>query len=56
VQWPLPPCLLGENAILKTPTGKQPHYYTARDSALLTMAGRWDVNDDQRHATGEITR
>src|SRR5262245_60481568 len=23
---------------LKTPTGKQPHYYTARDGAPLTMA------------------
>src|SRR5215471_18885829 len=27
---------------LKTPTGKQPYYYTARDSAPLTMAGLWD--------------
>jgi putative SOS response-associated peptidase YedK len=27
---------------LKTPTGKQHHYYTARDGAPLTMAGLWD--------------
>ena len=27
---------------LKTSTGKQPHYYTARDGAPLTMAGLWD--------------
>src|SRR5262249_60592849 len=27
---------------LSTPTGKQPHYYTARDGAPLTMAGLWD--------------
>src|SRR5215467_7339116 len=27
---------------LKTPTGKQPYYYTARDGAPLTMAGLWD--------------
>ena len=27
---------------LKTPTGKQPHYYTARDGVPLTMVGLWD--------------
>ena len=26
----------------KTPTGKQPYYYTARDGSLLTIAGLWD--------------
>jgi len=27
---------------LTTPTGKQPYYYTARDSSPLTVAGLWD--------------
>jgi putative SOS response-associated peptidase YedK len=27
---------------LKTPAGKQPYYYTARDGTPLTMAGLWD--------------
>jgi putative SOS response-associated peptidase YedK len=27
---------------LKTPTGKQPYYYTARDLSPLTFAGLWD--------------
>jgi putative SOS response-associated peptidase YedK len=27
---------------LKTPTGKQPYYYTARDGSPLTFAGVWD--------------
>lgn len=27
---------------LKTPTGKQPYYYTARDGSPLTFAGLWD--------------
>ena len=27
---------------LKTPTGKQPYYYTARDGVPLTMAGLWN--------------
>jgi putative SOS response-associated peptidase YedK len=27
---------------LKTPTGKQPYYYAARDGTPLTMAGLWD--------------
>jgi putative SOS response-associated peptidase YedK len=27
---------------LPTPTGKQPYYYTARDSSPLTFAGLWD--------------
>jgi putative SOS response-associated peptidase YedK len=26
----------------KTPTGKQPYYYTARDGSPLTFAGLWD--------------
>jgi putative SOS response-associated peptidase YedK len=26
----------------KTPTGKQPYYYTARDGSPLTIAGLWD--------------
>ena len=26
----------------KTPTGKQPHYYTASDGSRLTIAGLWD--------------
>jgi putative SOS response-associated peptidase YedK len=26
----------------KTPTGKQPHYYTAHDGSPLTFAGLWD--------------
>ena len=32
---------------LKTPTGKQPHYYTARDGGALTMAGLWDEWKDR---------
>src|SRR5262249_25638948 len=32
---------------LKTPTGKQPHYYTARDGKPLTMAGLWDEWKDR---------
>src|SRR4029453_11398783 len=32
---------------LKTPTGKQPHYYTAHDGAPLTMTGLWDEWKDR---------
>jgi putative SOS response-associated peptidase YedK len=31
---------------LDTPTGKQPHYYTAADDSPLTIAGLWDVWKD----------
>jgi putative SOS response-associated peptidase YedK len=33
---------------LATPTGKQPHYYTARDRSPLTFAGLWDAWKDTK--------
>src|SRR5450759_4631317 len=39
---------------LNTPTGKQPYYYTARDSSPLTIAGLWDEWKDIE--TGELLK